>query len=108
MTFYDKVDVVINKNSKKIYFQNFIQLKYFNPKFIEICQEATEEDSKNFKDIINDKFSLFSMDIKHSKIGSKNSKKIKYALDNGIIDKFIGKDELINSYVQIYGISAKT
>lgn len=106
LKFYNKVDIFIEKNRKKIYFQDFNQLKYFNGKFIEIYKEATEEDYTKFKDTVNQTLSLFSMNIQHSNIRSRNSKKLKYILDNNMLEKFKGKEESIRLYMDKYGISS--
>ena len=82
-------------------------MKYFNGKFIEIYKEATEEDCTKFKDFIKQTLSLFSMDIRHSDIKSRNSKKLKYILDYNILEKFKGKENSIKLYMDKYGISSK-
>ena len=46
------------------------------------------------------------MDIRHSDIKSRNSKKLKYILDYNILEKFKGKEESIRLYMYKYGISS--
>ncbi|MSN96405.1 hypothetical protein F1B92_04285 [Campylobacter sp. FMV-PI01] len=107
LTFYNEVDIFIDRNNEKIYFQDFKDLKYFNNKFLAIYKEAIEEDSANFKEFVNSNISLFSVNIPHNKIRNRNSKKLKYVLDNNMLDGFIGKENIIREYINTYNISTK-
>lgn len=102
LTFHNKIDVFIDFKKEKIYFQNFNELKYFNNKFIEIYKEATQQESEKFTNFINNNINIFSINIPHSKIKDRNSKKIKYALDNDMLSKFVGKEKLIKIYIDKY------
>lgn len=105
LTFNDKIDIFID--SEKIYFKNFNELKFFNDKFMEFYRTANPEEVKKFTNLIKDKISLFSINLEIAKIGTRNSKKIKYALDNNLLDNFENKEKQIQKYIKKYNIEIK-
>jgi len=48
------------------------------------------------------------MDIRHSDIKSRNSKKLKYILDNNILEKFKGKEKSIKLFFEQHYTGAIT
>ena len=108
--FYDDVveirnerDLVIDILKKNVYFKKFEILTSLDKKFIEYYREATDEEVKAFKKNLKDKIPLFSVGG-NFKIGSRNSKKIKFILDNDILENFVGKDKELKRYINKFPV----
>lgn len=108
--FYDDVveirnerDLVIDVLNKNVYFKKFEILTSLDKKFIEYYREATDEEVKVFKENLEDKIPLFSVGGDF-KIGSRNSKKIKFILDNDILENFVGKDKELKRYINKFPV----
>ncbi len=59
-----------------------------------------------FKENLEDKIPLFSVGG-DCKIGSRNSKKIKFILDNNILENFTGKDKELKRYINKFPVILK-
>lgn len=96
-------DLVIDILNKNVYFKKFEILTSLDKKFIEYYREATDEEVKAFKENLEDKIPLFSVGGDF-KIGSRNSKKIKFILDNDILENFVGKDKELKRYINKFPV----
>ncbi|OIR25601.1 hypothetical protein [Bathymodiolus thermophilus thioautotrophic gill symbiont] len=94
----DKIDIHISEINNKIYFKNFAHIKKINEVFIELYRESTEEEIKSFFEKISE-CSMFS--IQDFPKQEKNSKGIKYILDNKGIDFSKNKGK-ISDYIEKY------
>ncbi|EAH8299332.1 hypothetical protein AAFZ08_000178 [Campylobacter fetus] len=106
LIFRNEIDIFIQKNLNRIYFKKFNDLKYFDKRFIDIYREAIKEEVESFKELVK-KIDSFSISIIDDIVGQRNRKKIKYIIDNNILDKFIGKGNLIQNYIKKYNIQSK-
>jgi hypothetical protein len=101
LEFKDSIDVIIDEESQKIYFKNFSDLKKIDNVFIELYMEATEEEQKEFVDSVNT-FKDFNIDDSKLKLLTTNLKKLKYALDNGMVNDVLSKKTKVNNYIKKY------
>lgn len=101
LEFRDSIDVIIDEESQKIYFKNFSDLKKIDTVFIELYMEATEEEQKEFVDSVNS-FKDFNIDYSKLKLLTTNLKKLKYALDNGMVTDVLSKKTKVDKYIKKY------
>lgn len=101
LEFKDSIDVIIDEESQKIYFKNFSDLKKIDNVFIELYMEATEEEQKEFVDSVNT-FKDFNIDDTKLKLLTTNLKKLKYALDNGMVTDVLSRKTRVNDYIKKY------
>jgi hypothetical protein len=94
----DNINIHISAADNKIYFKNFADIKKINKVFIELYRESTEEELKSFKEKVA-KCPMFSMN--GFLIQERNSKSIKYILDNNKVNFSKDKDK-INTYIKKY------
>ncbi len=99
-------DLIIDVLNKIVYFRKFEILTSLDKKFIDYYREATDEEVKVFKENLEDKIPLFSVGGDF-KIGSRNSKKIKFILDNNILENFTGKDKELKRYINKFPVILK-
>ncbi|WP_103612174.1 hypothetical protein [Campylobacter concisus] len=99
-------DLIIDVLNKIVYFRKFEILTSLDKKFIDYYREATDEEVKVFKENLEDKIPLFSISGDF-KIGSRNSKKIKFILDHELLESFIGKDKELKKYINKFPIILK-
>ena len=96
-------DLIIDVSSKKVYFKRFETLTLLDKNFMEYYREATSKELKTFKENLTGKIPLFSIN-NNFKIGSINSKKIKYILDNNMLENFVGKDKELKRYIKKFPV----
>lgn len=101
LEFQDKIDIFINENEKKIYFKYFSYLKKIDNSFIELYQEASDEEQETFINEVNS-HDNFEIDDSKLKLQTTNLKKLKYALDNGMVEEVLSKKRKVNSYIRRY------
>ncbi len=101
LEFRDSIDVIMDEEHQKIYFKNFTDLKKIDNVFIELYMEATEEEQKEFVDSVNT-FKDFNIDDTKLKLLTTNLKKLKYALDNGMVNDVLSKKTKVNNYIKKY------
>ncbi|WP_103637551.1 hypothetical protein [Campylobacter concisus] len=99
-------DLIIDVLNKIVYFRKSEILTSLDKKFIDYYREATDEEVKVFKENLEDKIPLFSISGDF-KIGSRNSKKIKFILDHELLESFIGKDKELKKYINKFPIILK-
>ncbi|OUT11452.1 hypothetical protein B9N62_05525 [Campylobacter concisus] len=99
-------DLIIDVLNKIVYFRKFEILTSLDKKFIDYYREATDEEVKVFKENLEDKIPLFSISGDF-KIGSRNSKKIKFILDNELLESFVRKDKELKKYINKFPIILK-
>lgn len=99
----DNIDIHISEVDNKIYFKKFADIKKINKVFVELYRESTQEELDSFKEKVK-KCSMFSM--KEFSIQERNSKSIKYILDNNKVDFSSDKDK-INKYINKYPTELK-
>ena len=99
-------DLIIDVLNKIVYFRKFEILTSLDKKFIDYYREATDEEVKVFKENLEDKIPLFSISGDF-KIGSRNSKKIKFILDHELLESVIGKDKELKKYINKFPIILK-
>ncbi|WP_069636738.1 hypothetical protein [Campylobacter pinnipediorum] len=96
-------DLIIDINNKTIYFKKFDILKQLDDNFTEYYREATSEELNHFKNNLHQQTSIFQINSDW-KIGIQNSKKIKYIIDNEILNKFNNKTQQLKDYIKEYPI----
>ncbi len=104
LEFKDSFDLHIDEKNQRIYFKEFSHLKKLHKDFIELYKEATEKEKDDFIKKINDS-KLFSVD--RSKLGLQptNLKKLKYILDNQILEVVFKDQKKVEKYIKKYKTS---
>ncbi|PSM51316.1 hypothetical protein CBLAS_1030 [Campylobacter blaseri] len=102
----DSKDLIIDINNKTIYFKKFEILKRLDDNFTEYYKEASKEELEYFQNNLSSNISLFNMKNDFT-IGIRNSKKIKYIIDNKILNKFTNKTEELKEYIKTYPMILK-
>ncbi|QDF29356.1 hypothetical protein [Halarcobacter anaerophilus] len=88
LEFKDQIDIFIDENEKKIYFKHFNYLKKIDDSFIELYQEASDEEQGTFIEEVNS-HENFEIDDSKLKLQTTNLKKLKFALDNGMVKEVL-------------------
>ncbi len=101
LEFKDNFDLHIDEKNKKIYFKDFAHLRKLHKDFIELYKEATEKEKDDFIKEINDS-SLFSIDKSKLGLQSTNLKKLKYILDNKILEIVFKDQKKVEKYIKKY------
>jgi hypothetical protein len=101
LEFKDQIDIFIDENEKKIYFKHFANLKKIDNSFIELYQEASDEEQETFIEEVNS-HENFEIDSSKLKLQTTNLKKLKYALDNGMVSEVLSKKRKVNQYIRRY------
>ena len=104
LEFKDDFNIHIDENTKKIYFKHFYDLKKLHKDFIELYKEATKEEKDNFIKGVND-YKLFKIDDSKLKLQPTNLKKLKYILDNKIMEVVFKNKKKVEKYIKRYKTS---
>lgn len=100
--FDDRVDIIVDNNSRKIYFRDFTKLQHWHIDFSDLYREATNEEIENFKSHFKDNIKLFNITCNTKDIKVRNRKKIAYALEHNLLNRFTHKDKEIKTYINNY------
>jgi hypothetical protein len=106
LEFKDEISIHINEDTTKIYFKYFSDLKKIHKKFIELYIEASKEEKEEFINAIND-YIMFSLDDSKLKLQPSNLKKLKYILDNNMLESVFKHDKKVEKYIKRYQKSLK-
>jgi hypothetical protein len=104
LEFKDNFDLHIDEKNQKIYFKEFAHLRKIHKDFIELYKEATEKEKDDFIQQINDS-RLFSIDSDKLGLQPTNLKKLKYILDNKILEVVFKEQKKVDKYVKKYKTS---
>jgi len=104
LEFKDDFNIHIDERSKKIYFKNFFDLRKFHKDFIELYKEATGIEKNTFIEEVN-KCDFFKIDNSKLELGSTNLKKLKYILDNKILEIVFKDEKKVTKYIKRYKTS---
>ncbi|CAC9615173.1 hypothetical protein [uncultured Gammaproteobacteria bacterium] len=94
----DNIDIHISETDNKIYFKKLADMKKINEVFADLYKESTKEELDLFTEKVA-QCSMFSM--KEFSIQERNSKNIKYALDNNKVN-FLRDKNKIDNYIKKY------
>jgi hypothetical protein len=101
LEFKNQIDVFIDENEGRIYFKNFSHLKKISNSFIELYQEASDEEQETFIEEVNS-HEDFEIDSSKLKLQTTNLKKLKYALDEGMVQNVLSKKTKVKKYIKKY------
>jgi len=106
LEFKDEISTHIDENTTKIYFKHFADLKRIHKKFIELYIEASKEEKEEFINAINE-YIMFSLDDSKLKLQPSNLKKLKYILDNNMLESVFKHEKRVEKYIKRYQKSLK-
>lgn len=101
LEFKNIFDMHIDEKTQRIYFREFSHLKKFHKDFIELYKEATENEKDDFIKQINDS-ELFAVDKSKLGLQPTNLKKLKFILDNKILEVVLKDHKKVDKYIKKY------